>query len=127
MWHEAAGRSDAPRGFAEVFDRLVERSVFVGHCLTVHPALRLVPDHTMSLRRLYAAFLALAVQDRDYASFREFPTSRQRGYKELAEGALDGSVDGCQAQTFSRWASSATCSRVSLPPLLPLSPAPWCP
>jgi hypothetical protein len=39
-----------------------------------------------------------------------------RGYKELAEGALDGTVAGCQAQTFSRWASSATCSRVSLPP-----------
>jgi hypothetical protein len=60
-----------------VFDRLVERSVFVGHCLSAHPALRLVPDHTMPSRRLYAAFLAPAVQDRDYARFRESPTSRQ--------------------------------------------------
>ena len=61
MWHEAAGRSDAPGGLAEVVDRLVERGVFVGHCLTVHPALHLVPDHTIPLRRLYAAFLAPAV------------------------------------------------------------------
>jgi hypothetical protein len=38
------------------------------------------------------------------------------GHTELAEGALDGSVVGCQPQTFSRWASSATCSRLSLPP-----------
>jgi len=38
------------------------------------------------------------------------------GHTELAEGALDGSVVGCQPQTLSRWASSATCSRVSLPP-----------
>src|SRR5919112_4648404 len=36
MWHEAAGRSDASGGIAEVFDRLVERGVFVGHCLTVY-------------------------------------------------------------------------------------------
>ena len=48
------------------------------------------------------------------------------GHTELAEGALDGSVVGCQPQTLSRWASSATCSRVSLPPSF-LSPAPWCP
>ena len=38
------------------------------------------------------------------------------GHTELAEGALDGSVVGCQPQTFSRSASSATCSRLSLPP-----------
>ena len=56
MWQEAAGRSDASGGFAEVFDRLVKLGVFVGHCLTVHPALPLVPDHTILLRRLYAAF-----------------------------------------------------------------------
>ena len=56
MWHEAAGRSDAPGGLVEVFDRPVERGVFVGHCLTVHPALHLVPDHTFPLRRLYAVF-----------------------------------------------------------------------
>jgi len=37
------------------------------------------------------------------------------GHTELAEGALDGSVVGCQPQTFSRSASSATCSRLSLP------------
>ena len=56
MWHEAAGRPDAPGGFAKVFDRLVERGFFVGHCLTVHPALPLVRDHTIPSRRLYAAF-----------------------------------------------------------------------
>ncbi len=56
MWHEAAGRSDASGGFAEVFDRLVKRGVFVGHCLTVYPPLPLVRDHTIPLRRLYAAF-----------------------------------------------------------------------
>jgi hypothetical protein len=37
------------------------------------------------------------------------------GHTELAEGTLDGSVVGCQPQTFSRSASSATCSRLSLP------------
>ena len=56
MWHEAASRSDASGGFAEVFDRLVERGVFLGHCLTVHPVLHLVPDHPIPSRRLYAAF-----------------------------------------------------------------------
>jgi hypothetical protein len=56
MWHEGVGRSDAPGGFAEVFDRLAQRGVFVGHCLTVHPPLHLVPDHTMPSRWLYAAF-----------------------------------------------------------------------
>ena len=81
MWHEAAGRSDASGGFAEVVDRLVKHlvkhGVFVGHCLTVHSPLHLVPDHTIPLRRLYAAFLAPAVQDRYYASYRESPTPRQ--------------------------------------------------
>jgi hypothetical protein len=56
MWHEAAGWPDAPGCFAKVFDRLVKRGFFVGHCLTVHPAVHLGPDHTMLLRRLYAAF-----------------------------------------------------------------------
>jgi hypothetical protein len=56
MWHEAAGRSDASGGFAEVVDRPVERSFYVGHCLTVHPALPLMRDHAMPLRWSYAAF-----------------------------------------------------------------------
>jgi hypothetical protein len=56
MWHEAAGRPDAPGGFAKVFDRLVKRGFFAGHCLTVHSALHLGPDHTIPLRRFYAAF-----------------------------------------------------------------------
>src|SRR5215211_8657456 len=37
------------------------------------------------------------------------------GHTELAEGTLVGSVVGCQPQTFSCSASSATCSRLSLP------------
>jgi len=41
---------------------------------------------------------------------------RSSGHTELAEVALDGSVVGCQPQRFSRWASSATCSRLGLPP-----------
>ena len=56
MWHEAAGCSDASGDFAKMFDRLVESGFFVGHCLTVHPALPLGPDHIIPLRRLYAAF-----------------------------------------------------------------------
>src|SRR5215211_4654982 len=44
-----------------------------------------------------------------------------REYKELDEDALDGSVVSCQLQRFSRLASSATCSRMSLPPPSALS------
>ena len=49
------------------------------------------------------------------------PRLGSSGHTELADGALDGSVLGCQPQTFSRWESSATCSRVSLPPPSSLS------
>jgi hypothetical protein len=35
--YEAPGRLDASGGFPEMFDRLLEHGIFVGHEPTVHP------------------------------------------------------------------------------------------